>query len=163
MTILVGASKRAGKQLTRFFLFCGIIFFMKSFDMEQAKKAAETVAKKHGLIFVALFGSQATGRTHEKSDIDIGVVGGAPIAFDAKTDIWREFSDVFHRDDIEIVDLFEAMPTIMYVVSRDGQVLYEDNLGRFASWKLYAMREWRDTEWLREFRDRKLTEWAKTA
>lgn len=46
---------------------------MKSFDMEQAKKVAETVAKKHGLSFVALFGSQATGRVHEKSDIDIGV------------------------------------------------------------------------------------------
>lgn len=34
---------------------------MKPFDIEQAKQAAETVAKKHGLSFVALFGSQATG------------------------------------------------------------------------------------------------------
>lgn len=136
---------------------------MKSFDIEQAKKAAETVAKKHGLGFVVLFGSQATGRTHEKSDIDIGVVGRAPIAFDAQTDIWREFSDVFHRDDIEIVDLFDAMPTMMYVVARDGRILFEDSLERFTSWKLYAMREWRDTAWLRELRDRKLTQWAKTA
>lgn len=136
---------------------------MKSFDMEQAKKEAATIAKKRNLKLVVLFGSQATGRTHEKSDVDIGVAGRAPLAFDAQTDIWREFSDVFHRDDIEIVDLLNATPTMMYVVARDGQVLYEDNGGRFASWKLYAMREWRDTAWLRELRDRKLTEWAKTA
>lgn len=136
---------------------------MKPFDIEQAKKAAETVAKKHGLSFVALFGSQATGRVHEKSDIDIGVSGRVPVAFGAQTDIWREFSDVFHRDDIEIVDLFGATPTMMYVVARDGQVLYEDSSGRFTSWKLFAMREWRDTTWLRELRDRKLMEWAKAA
>lgn len=136
---------------------------MKLFDIEQAKKVAETVAKKHGLSFVALFGSQATGRMHAKSDVDIGVAGRVPVAFDAQTDIWREFSDVFHRDDIEIVDLFDATPTMMYVVARDGKVLYEDSTGQFASWKLFAMREWRDTAWLRELRDRKLREWAKTA
>lgn len=134
---------------------------MKAFDIEQARTAAETVAEKHGLSFVALFGSQATGRTHAKSDIDIGVAGKTPIAFDAQTKIWREFSDVFQRDDIEVVDLYDVTPTMMYVVARDGKVLYEDSAGRFASWKLFAMREWRDTVWLRALRDRKLAEWAK--
>lgn len=136
---------------------------MKLFDREQAKKTAGAISKKHGLSFVALFGSQATGRTHAKSDVDIGVVGNAPIAFDVQTEIWREFSDVLQRDDIEVVDLYEATPTMMYVVARDGQVLYEDKAGHFDSWKLFAMREWRDTTWLRALRDRRLMEWTKAA
>lgn len=136
---------------------------MKSFDIEQAKQAAEKIAKKHGLSFVALFGSQATGRTHEKSDIDIAVLAKEVIDFDVQTKIWGEFSDMFKRDDIEVVDLHGATPTMMYVAARDGKALYEDVAGRLVSWKLFAMREWRDTAWLRKLRDRKLLEWAKMA
>lgn len=135
---------------------------MKSFDIEQAKKVAEAVAKKHGLIFVALFGSQATGRTHEKSDIDIGVLGKEALPFDVHTKIWGDFSDAFKRDDIEIVDLVPASPTMMYVLVRDGKLLYERAEGDFMSWKFYALGVWRDTAWLRDLSNRKLHEWADT-
>lgn len=133
---------------------------MKPFDIEQAKKAAEAIAKKHGLSFVALFGSQATGRTHAKSDIDIAVLGFKEVD---RIKIANELDKILQRDDTEVVILNDATPTMMYVVARDGKVLYENGAGRFTAWKLYAMREWRDTAWLRVLRDRKLMEWAKTA
>lgn len=129
-------------------------------DFESKKGAIAEIAKKHGLSFVALFGSQTTGRMHAKSDIDIAVLGSGEVD---RTTIAVELDEVFQRDDTEVVVLNDATPTMMYVVVRDGKVLYEDIVGRFVSWKLFAMREWRDTAWLRELRDRKLAEWAKTA
>ncbi len=133
---------------------------MKTFDIEQAKQAAERIAKKYDLKLVALFGSQATGKTHEKSDIDIAVLGKQAVDFDVQTKIWSEFSDVFKRDDIEVVVLNGASPTMMYVLVRDGKLLYEKAAGDFMSWKFYALGVWRDTAWLRDLNNRKLHKWA---
>ncbi|HBV01535.1 MAG TPA: hypothetical protein DEF00_04085 [Candidatus Taylorbacteria bacterium] len=133
---------------------------MQKIDFESKKDAIAEIAKKNNLNFVVLFGSQATGRVHEKSDIDIAVLGSKEVD---RVKVGCEFDEVFGRNDIEVVVLNNASPTMMYVVARDGKVLYEDSAGRYISWKLFAMREWRDTAWLRALRDRKLTEWAKTA
>ncbi len=133
---------------------------MKAFDMEQAKKGAEEIAKRYGLNFVALFGSQATGRVHEKSDIDIAVIGKKALEFDAQTKVWGDFSNAFGRDDVEIVDLAEASPTLMRVVVEDGRALYEKEHDTFFNWKITALTEWRETAWLRDLRNKKLHEWA---
>lgn len=133
---------------------------MAQIDVESKKAAIAEIAKKHGLSFVALFGSQATGRTHARSDVDVAVLGRKEVDRFA---VAAELDGVFGRDDTEVVILNDASPTLMYVVTRDGKMLYEDSDGRFVSWKFSAMREWRDTEWLRAWRDRKLTEWAKAA
>jgi len=133
---------------------------MQKIDFESKKEVVAEIAKKYDLKLIALFGSQATGRTHEKSDIDIAVLGSGEVD---RTAVAVELDEVFGRDDTEVVVLNDASPTMMYVVARDGTVLYEDSVGQFVSWKLFAMREWRDTAWLRALRDRKLIEWAKTA
>lgn len=138
---------------------------MKPFDMEQAKKAAETVAKKHGLSFVALFGSQATGRTHEKSDIDIGVAKRLTSYFEETPvpmiDIEDELVRVLNRDDIEVVNLSTVSPTLMRSVAEEGVLLYEASMDEFSEWKLFAMKVWRETKWLRDLANRHLREWAK--
>ncbi|MBI2627468.1 nucleotidyltransferase domain-containing protein [Candidatus Nomurabacteria bacterium] len=118
------------------------------------------LAEKYNLKLVVLFGSQASGRTHKRSDIDIAVIG--KVAFDM-TRLTIDFYNLFNREDVEIVDISSASPTTMYVVVRDGKLLYESESGAFLKWKLYAMWVWRDTAWLRRLRDKKLVEWAKTA
>ena len=133
---------------------------MQKIDFELKEDAIATIAKRHGLNFVALFGSQATGRVHEKSDIDIAFLGKQMIDFDAKLKLIGDFEDALNREDIEVVDLASASPTLMYVVVRDGQLLYEKGEGNFMSWKFYALGVWRETAWLRALRDRKLLEWA---
>jgi len=117
------------------------------------------LARKHGLSFVVLFGSQAVGNTHPKSDIDIAVISKNNID---KYRIISDFEDIFKREDIEVVNLVNASPTLMYCIVRDGKLLYEVEDGSFFKWKLYAIWVWMDTEWLRKLRDKKLVEWAKT-
>lgn len=127
-------------------------------DTLKTKEKVKTLAEKYGLSLAVLFGSKATGRTHLKSDVDIAVLSNNK--FDSK--IIDDFYDLFKREDVEVVDLATASPTLMYVVVRDGKLLYEKESEAFFNWKLYAMWVWRDTAWLRKLRDRKLVEWAKT-
>lgn len=137
---------------------------MQSFDIEQAKKAGETVAKKHGLSFVALFGSQATGRTHAKSDVDIGVARRSISYFEETPvpliEIENELTRALNRDDVEVVNLSTVSPTLMYSVVEEGVALYETKPNEFFEWKLFAMKVWRETQWLRDRAHQHLKEWA---
>ncbi len=134
---------------------------MKAIDVESKKEQIAEIAKKYGLSFMALFGSQATGRVHAKSDVDIAVLGKQAVPFDTQTALWSALSDMLKRDDIEVIDLATASPTLMHVVVRDGSLLYEEEDGDFMKWKLYAIRVWMDTAWLRELTRKSLLEWAK--
>ena len=124
---------------------------------DEIKRRIRRLAKKHRLSLVVLFGSQATGRTHAKSDVDIAVLGKGKID---RLQIGVDLDKVFGRDDVEIVDLGTASPTLMYVMVEDGQTLYEKTHGTFFVWKLYAIRTWLETAWLRVMRDKKLIQWA---
>jgi len=133
---------------------------MNNFDVESAREKVAIVAKKHNIKLVALFGSQATGAAHIKSDVDIAVMGQLPIDVDDKLKLMTDFSETFKREDIEVVDLKTASPTLMYVVVRDGKLLYETSSNDFLKWKLYAIRVWMETAWLRALRDMRLIQWA---
>jgi len=128
-------------------------------DFDSIKPGLKSLAEEHKLDFVALFGSQATGRTHAKSDIDIAYISRDKVDWvKFGTQLYR----LFDREDVETADLATASPTLLYVVARDGKLLYEKELGAFLKWKLYAIWTWLDTAWLRDLRNRKLIEWART-
>lgn len=131
---------------------------MNTMDIEAIKPKIAELAKKRDLEFVALFGSQATGATHKRSDIDIAVLGSENLNLSKIID---DFYDLFKRDDVEVVNLGTASPTMMYVVVREGRALYEKEKDIFLNWKFYAIKIWMETAWLRELRDKKLIEWAR--
>lgn len=130
-------------------------------DSDKIKEKAKEIANKYGLSFITLFGSQATGRTNQKSDIDIAVIRKQPISFDDRLKIIGDFSDAFKREDVEVVDLVSASPTLMYAVVRDGKLLYEEKENDFLNWKLYAIKIWMETAWLRDMSRKSLVDWAK--
>lgn len=127
-------------------------------DIESIKPAMAELAKKHGLTLVVLFGSQATGRTHEKSDIDIAVLSRQSVN---RARIALELDEIFKRDDIEVVNLALSSPTLMRAVVGEGVLLYEDKPGAFFGWKLYAIKIWMETAWLRRLANKRALERAK--
>lgn len=130
---------------------------------EQKQNISE-LARKHGLSLVVLFGSQATGKTHPKSDVDIGVakrrssVEGAEVPI---IEIESELVVILKRDDVEVVNIYNVSPTLMRSVVEEGKALYESSPDEFSEWKLYAIRVWMETNWLRERARAHLKEWAK--
>jgi len=45
-------------------------------------------------------------------------------------------------------------------VIKDGKLIYEDKPSAFFVWKLYAIKVWMETSWLRDLRDKKIREWS---
>ena len=129
-------------------------------DFESKKEEIKKFAEEYDLSLVVLFGSQATGKIHSKSDIDIAVLGIENINI---FEISAYFDNLFKKGDTEVVNLDMASPTLMYCVTRDGKALYERDNNTFLSWKLYAIKIWQETAWLRRLRDKKLIEWARLA
>ena len=128
-------------------------------DFKSLEPKIKKLAEKYNLSLIVLFGSQATGALHSKSDVDIAILGINSLDI---IKISSDFSSIFKREDVEVVDLRNASPTLMFCVLRDGKILYEKEKETFLVWKLYAIRIWRETAWLRDLRDKKLIEWTKT-
>ena len=79
---------------------------------EDVAKFAASVIRRHlpdPAYRVFLFGSRATGSPGERSDIDIGIEGPAPVARDALAAIHDELEDAPTLYTIDVVD-FARMP-----------------------------------------------------
>lgn len=114
-----------------------------------SKKQLQPIAQKYGLRFIVLFGSTARGRTHEESDIDIGVFTERPITFNKRLKLWLELSQLF-RAEIDLAVLNHAEPVFGSLVSRDGKLLYEGKKYAWENWRSYKTRQYWDTK---KFRD----------
>lgn len=126
-------------------------------NYEAYKLKIAEIAKKYSLDFVVIFGSQATGRTHPKSDVDIGVISHEEVD---RIKLMNEMDTVFGRNDVTVVDLSTASPTLMRAIVVDGKLLYESEKMVYMKWKFYAIRTWMETSWLRALGRKKLIEWA---
>lgn len=128
-------------------------------DIKALQPKIATIAQKYSLDMVVLFGSQATGRIHPKSDVDIAVTSKVPMN---RARLALEFDEIFERDDIEVINLSLASPTLMREIVYHGISLYESHPDAFFRWKLYAIKIWMETAWLRELGRKKVVEWAQT-
>lgn len=81
----------------------------------------QTLAQRHGLTRVILFGSRARGDFKERSDIDLAVSGGQIAAF--TFDVEEETDTLLKYD---VVNLDGAVqPELLTEIQKDGIVLYE--------------------------------------
>lgn len=111
-----------------------------------------TIAKKHGLALVVLFGSRARGDAREKSDFDIAYSSIAPLPFNEENTMAVEFHSVLKTSDVDIVNLSTASPLLLKKIADEGIPLYEAKESLFNSLYLYAMRIYRDSAALGEMR-----------
>lgn len=123
---------------------------------EQQQKITE-IAKKRRLSLVVLFGSQATGRSNAKSDIDIAVL---PRDVSVLSHVTEEIGDVFGRNDVEVADLSVPSPYLWHAVAKEGVLIFEGREGLFSDWKVRAMNVWYDTAPLRARQKAALRSWA---
>lgn len=124
---------------------------------EKRQAKIKDIAEKQGLKLVVLFGSQATGRLHPKSDIDVAILPRDASVLSRATE---EIGDVFGQNDVEVADLSVPSPYLWHAVAQEGVLLYESKKGLFSEWKLRAMNLWYDSAWLRTKQTRYLKAWA---
>lgn len=101
------------------------------------------VAEKHGLKFIIVHGSYATGKEHKGSDLDIAVLGIKEIPFHEQLELHGALADIFGDNETRELDLKALNNTdalFRYLVVLGGVLLYGNNAD-YEEFKAYARRD----------------------
>jgi predicted nucleotidyltransferase len=93
------------------------------------KKEFKAELKKIGVSVVYLFGSKATGKGSDTSDVDIGVVLKEPIE-DTRSSykiLYEVFSAIYPSSPLDIVFLHKASLPLQYFAIKDGKIIFEED------------------------------------
>lgn len=83
----------------------------------------EEIRKKHDLLLILMHGSQATGKVHPESDIDIAFVrknNELKINF---LELLADLTNLLKNDKIDLLDITDANPLLMFSVIRKVKLL----------------------------------------
>ena len=127
-----------------------VAFQTRIFKVDKEKIAE--VAKSHNLKLLVLFGSQATGQTHPKSDVDIGYLADRTIDYRENYDISIKLARIFNNPEVELVNLKNVSPEFKKQVADQGVVLYADNPSIFDLFKIYSFKMYVENKPIRELR-----------
>ena len=101
-------------------------------DIERQIARALTESRFPGLVSAYLFGSVAEGRAHRDSDVDLGVyldfesLPTSEARFDARLDLMAVLGPAIGRDDIDLVVMNDAPPTLSRHILRGKRVFCAD-------------------------------------
>ncbi|MEO1622280.1 MAG: nucleotidyltransferase domain-containing protein [Cyanobacteria bacterium J06632_3] len=109
---------------------------------------------------LVLFGSQATGRAHAKSDWDIAILADASPwdVFLMQTDIADLLGLTF--EEVDLVNISRCSSVLGFNISRDGQCLYEVEPGLFQKFTVRAWKRFWDTAKFRKLQETYIRESA---
>ena len=114
-------------------------------DIDKIKPEVAKVAQKYNLALVILYGSQATGKARDGSDVDIAVLGKRKILSNVLINLDDEFARIFRARELDVKSLHNTNPFFRYQVMRDGVLLYGKNYD-YNSYKAYAFRDYHDSK-----------------
>lgn len=132
---------------------------MKSLILEEIKALSPQIVERIPYLkMLVLFGSQARGKTHDKSDLDFAALYDETIRESHIKNAWGWFevpvilSQVLGipDDKVDVVELNHCSPLLGYHVARDGKLLYERSGGEFVNFKCQAWKIYADTEKFRK-------------
>jgi predicted nucleotidyltransferase len=113
------------------------------------RRAAASVAERHELDLVILFGSAARGDAPAPHDLDIGVLSAGSRLADMLA-LTNAFIEQLHIQALDLVDLRTADPVLLIHAAREGVALFEARSSTFAEFVSLAARRFADTK---KFRD----------
>ncbi|MDP3296208.1 MAG: nucleotidyltransferase domain-containing protein [Thermodesulfovibrionia bacterium] len=124
-------------------------------------KEVRSFCRENNIELLIVFGSQASGKIHPSSDIDVAVKfrQGAEIS---KLKLIYKLNDLFSGRNIDLVILrTETDPLLLFEIFLNGRLLYEKypdlfDKERLRAWKLYI-----DTEKLRLMQRKYLKEFVR--
>lgn len=86
----------------------------------------DALRERHGLALILLHGSQITGATHAKSDVDIAVLRHLHAPAYHLLELLNDLGQALHTDHIDVVDLTHADPLLLFAVIRHARLLAGD-------------------------------------
>jgi predicted nucleotidyltransferase len=116
-------------------------------SFEEIKDKLAPLLEEEGLELVILFGSAATGRRHQRSDIDLAFLFKGPVDI---LSLANRVIKLLQTDSVDVVDLRGASPLLRYAATKNGRLLYQRGEGLFNQFYSLAARSYIDTKKLRD-------------
>ncbi len=120
----------------------------------------ENLADKYQLDLILIFGSRAKGNFHPESDIDIAVYRKDILSETEKIQLTYELCNVFHIDNIDLVDLRTAPPLLVHEVLKDYEVLFQRDKMLLYQLELATIHKMKEIETLEKIRRERLEEFV---
>ena len=103
---------------------------MPGFDASAIERAVARCASKRREIAAAyVFGSVATGRTRNDSDVDVAVLLARPLPagrrLPFRLELMADLGSALRRSDVEVVMLNDASPLLAHRVLSKGHLVFE--------------------------------------
>jgi predicted nucleotidyltransferase len=106
--------------------------------------AVERVARSHGIRLMLRFGSTVDGRTHPRSDVDVGVVLERPrLSLDEYASLTHDLQQLFPGQELDLAILNRADPLFLKKVLERCELLHGQP-GELQRLRLYAFRRYQD-------------------
>jgi predicted nucleotidyltransferase len=132
-------------------------------DFSALKPKIAELAQTYGLSLVVLFGSQATGKTHKESDVDVAYLSGKKLSFDDEVQVNFRLTEIFRNDKVSLVNLKTASPLLLKQIMTKAIVLHEGMPHLFVEEFLRALRLYEEAKPLfelrRQYLDQKIAEY----
>lgn len=133
----------------------GVLSSQKDSANALVDKLEKYFRRRKDLSAIFLFGSAAMGAATEKSDIDIAVLlkNVLPSSYTViRERIISDLMEILATNKVDVVILNSASPLICYEVVRDGKLICADKKFDHYDYKVAAISEYQDTEYLRNVR-----------
>ena len=109
--------------------------------MIKKRAKIKRIAEKYNLSLILIFGSAVIGKTHQNSDLDIGVLSEKEVGFKKYSQIYSDLSEVFRGQEIDLVFINHADPLFLKKILENCKILYGSkrtlNLLKIYSFKRY--------------------------
>lgn len=123
-----------------------------------AARLANALSSREDVVFAYLFGSQAKGRTHPRSDVDVAVWLREPYdraSFAQVLQVTGAATDALRRSDVDVVVLNEAPLPLAFEALRSGRLLFSKDEATRVQAESLLMRRYHDRA---HYRDRYLAQ-----
>ncbi|MDP3014055.1 MAG: nucleotidyltransferase domain-containing protein [Candidatus Subteraquimicrobiales bacterium] len=121
-------------------------------DLVELKSKIMPLAEKYNLKLVVLFGSRVSGRVHKESDFDVAYLSWKELSLSEESGFMFGLMPILKiRDErlVNIVDIKTAGPLMLYSITQKGILLFEHETSSFLKLKLYAWKNFIDSQLFR--------------
>jgi len=104
----------------------------------------QSIAEQYDLRLVVLFGSQATGQMHSRSDADVAIWTERPLSVEERLELWGALTCLFETE-TDLTEMNRAEPLLLFQIASTGRLLYKAQDLAWENFKSYAYRRYWDS------------------
>lgn len=120
------------------------------------RQLIKKIAQKYSLKLILLFGSRASGKNYKDSDFDVAYLSKKDLNLSNESKLIIELSPIFKNENIDLVNLKYAPPLLLYAITKNCRIVYEENPLIFPTTRAYAFKKYIETKPLYEEKFAKL-------